>query len=563
MGDTRTDMNEAPEPQSRVVDRDLFELALLALTCEDLTRIETAAASRTGASALPDGTMSDAERVVLAARARHAAKLDLLANEGRLAEAQRVGRMGSYDWNILADTNVWSDELYRIYGTEPQSFNASYERFMGFVHPDDRDHIKAVHEEAFRTHEPYHTEERIVRADGDVRVLATTGEVAVDEAGNPVRIYGICRDITDQRHAEQSAARNQAQFEAIVESSPDAVLVIDASGVIAQANGHAQGVFGYAADELVGQPVGMLLADGPGEDRALQRDAFAAALAGRYVPGSLQTFAIRRDGSKVPVDVALGALTTSTGPAVAAFVRDVSERAHAEALALRLHDNELRRQHALEINDNVVQGLTAALYALETGTADAAAGIARTIGTARLMMNDLLAGDADTDLHAGDLVRLRPAARMLFETDEPHTQAANAQPIRVLLVDDADDIRLILRRVLAAHGGFVVSGEAVDGAAAIRLAADLQPDIIVLDMAMPVMDGLEALPHIREVAPLAKVIVLSGFEKTRMQPAALAAGAHAYIEKGVAARDLLVTIETLAFACAPDRTAEHAHTATG
>src|SRR5690349_19512078 len=95
----------------------------------------------------------------------------------RFAEAQRVGAMGSYDWHIPTDTNTWSDQLYRIYGTEPQSFNASYERFMGFIHPEDRPKVQAVHMAAFKDHLPYHMEERIVRPDGEERILDSTGEV--------------------------------------------------------------------------------------------------------------------------------------------------------------------------------------------------------------------------------------------------------------------------------------------------------------------------------------------------------------------------------------------------
>ena len=49
--------------------------------------------------------------------------------------------MGDYDWHIPTDTNRWSDQLYRIYGHEPQSFNASYERFLSLIHPDDRERI--------------------------------------------------------------------------------------------------------------------------------------------------------------------------------------------------------------------------------------------------------------------------------------------------------------------------------------------------------------------------------------------------------------------------------------
>lgn len=110
-----------------------------------------------------------------------------------------MAHLGSYDWNIVTDENVWSDELYRIYGEEPQSFNASYERFIGFVHPDDRDHVMEVHRKSYEMLLPYQTTERIVRADGTIRLLATTGEVVSDGHGTPIRIRGICIDITDRQ----------------------------------------------------------------------------------------------------------------------------------------------------------------------------------------------------------------------------------------------------------------------------------------------------------------------------------------------------------------------------
>src|SRR5688572_7751627 len=109
----------------------------------------------------------------------------LAASERRLAETQALAHMGSYDWEIASDTNTWSDELYRIYGAEPQSFNASYDTFLAFLHPDDREPVQAAHRTAFETGLPYRTEERIIRPDGDIRILATTGEVVFDDDGTP------------------------------------------------------------------------------------------------------------------------------------------------------------------------------------------------------------------------------------------------------------------------------------------------------------------------------------------------------------------------------------------
>ncbi len=124
------------------------------------------------------------------------------ANERRLVEAQRISQVGSYDFELATNTNTWSDQLYRIYGREPQSFNATYERFLDMVHPDDRARIIAVHQHALQTLEPYEMEERIVWPDGQVRTLASWGEVVTDAAGNPLRMMGICWDISARKQIE-------------------------------------------------------------------------------------------------------------------------------------------------------------------------------------------------------------------------------------------------------------------------------------------------------------------------------------------------------------------------
>lgn len=79
-----------------------------------------------------------------------------------------------------------------------------------------------------------------------------------------------------------------------------------------------------------------------------------------------------------------------------------------------------------------------------------------------------------------------------------------------------------------------IVGEASNGEEAVALAASEKPDAIILDLAMPVMDGLQAIPLIKEVSPQTKIIVLSGFEADRMAKAALELGAERYLQKGVA-----------------------------
>ena len=122
---------------------------------------------------------------------------------------------------------------------------------------------------------------------------------------------------------------------------------------------------------------------------------------------------------------------------------------------------------------------------------------------------------------------------------------ANGGPIRVVLVDDTEEIRRLLRTTLEIDGRFDVIDEAADGVAAVRIAGEKQPDAVILDLAMPVMDGLQAIPAIRKEAPATKILVLSGFDAAQMSREAMSRGAHGYVEKGGDLNDLATMLVSL------------------
>jgi DNA-binding NarL/FixJ family response regulator len=105
--------------------------------------------------------------------------------------------------------------------------------------------------------------------------------------------------------------------------------------------------------------------------------------------------------------------------------------------------------------------------------------------------------------------------------------------MRVLLVDDADELRVLMRAALEASGSFEVVAEAENGRDAVVAAERDQPDLVVLDVSMPIQNGMETLPKILAVAPGAKVVMLSGLEPRRLADMAFARGAVAYLEKGL------------------------------
>jgi DNA-binding NarL/FixJ family response regulator len=105
-------------------------------------------------------------------------------------------------------------------------------------------------------------------------------------------------------------------------------------------------------------------------------------------------------------------------------------------------------------------------------------------------------------------------------------------PVRVVLCDDVAMLRELLRYELEEDDDVRVVGEASDGLESVRMVSDLKPDVVVLDLAMPGLDGLEAIPLMRAVAPPPQIVVHSGFDAELMRGRVLALGAALYVEKG-------------------------------
>ena len=239
----------------------------------------------------------------------------LADRERALAETQRVAQIGSWEWDIEADRVHWSDELYRIFGAEPGSFEVSYRSYIEFVHPEDRELVAAAVTRAIELADGFEHEHRVVRTDGDIRTLANHGRVVCDAAGTPVRIIGTCRDVTEQRVAQE-------RFHDLLESAPDAMVVADEDGEVVLVNSQTELMFGYEREEVVGQPITMLIPAPATEVHPANQTLFPAPGPGALTGGD--RVGLRKDGTEIPIDVNFNPLRTGGRVLTVGSIRDVT-----------------------------------------------------------------------------------------------------------------------------------------------------------------------------------------------------------------------------------------------
>ena len=127
----------------------------------------------------------------------------LKESERGLAEAQRMAHIGNWEWDITTDKVYWSEEIYFIFGRDPQKLATSFNEYSSYVHPDDREYFDDSARKAMNG-KPYSINHRIVLVNGEERTVHIQSEVIFDEKNIPVRIKGIVQDITERKKAEKA-----------------------------------------------------------------------------------------------------------------------------------------------------------------------------------------------------------------------------------------------------------------------------------------------------------------------------------------------------------------------
>jgi PAS domain S-box-containing protein len=143
----------------------------------------------------------------------------LRRSEKNLKRAEKIAKIGNWEWNILTNELVWSEEVYRIYGADPLKDKPSYDIVVKTVAPECRDRFVKAVEDAVRLDKHFEGEFRMIGLDGRERFTHTSGEVVRDRDNRPVSMFGIVQDITERKRAEEALQENEDKFRSIFEQA--------------------------------------------------------------------------------------------------------------------------------------------------------------------------------------------------------------------------------------------------------------------------------------------------------------------------------------------------------
>jgi len=200
---------------------------------------------------------SIANMIALAIEAdqRRRAEEALRQSEQRVRLAQQLAGMGTWEWDMRTNAEVWSPSLHELFGLPPNDGEMHYDDFLKAIHPHDRQAVEAAVRACLESGTPYEIEHRILRPDGEVRWVAERGNVVRDADGTPTRMLGVTMDINARKQAEHAIADEKERLAVTLRSIGDAVVTTDVDGRIVLMNRVAEELTGWTNEEARGRPL--------------------------------------------------------------------------------------------------------------------------------------------------------------------------------------------------------------------------------------------------------------------------------------------------------------------
>jgi two-component system sensor kinase FixL len=334
------------------------------------------------------------------------AMIDLATSEERLATATAAHVVGVFEWNVADGRMTWSPGAEQRLGVEPGSM-ADFDSWAALIEPSDLEVTldtigRAVAERAQRFSYRY----RFIQPNGDARSIEGSSRAFYDDEGNLIRTVGAIVNVTEREEREAALRSREAQLRSVLETVPDAMVVIDEQGTIHQFSATAEALWGYKATEVIGRNFTML---SPADERETYTDTLLRAFRndeGGTASRSTAAIGEAVDGRRFPLEVRSGLARVGGRLLLTVFFRDISERLAAEERLSELNGElaHVSRQSAMsELAADLAHELNQPLSATANFLAAARMLIDR--GEEVERVSDMLRMGSEQTLRAGKIIR--------------------------------------------------------------------------------------------------------------------------------------------------------------
>jgi two-component system sensor kinase FixL len=360
----------------------------------------------------------------------------LKVSEERLAVAASAHELGIFEWDVRTGKLEWSPGTEQRLGLVPGAIT-DFEKWRAQVEPED---VQRVLDTVARTvrdrSDKFSYRYRFIQPQGGIRAVEGSSRAFYDAEGNLLRTVGVILDVTEREEREAALRRREAQLRSVLETVPDAMVVIDQNSTILQFSSAAEALWGYRAADVLGRPATMLV---PSERRAIHMATLNRFLeTGNGIIGEvLSGTAEAADGRKFPIEIRTGVAQSDGQTLLTCFVRNLSEQLATEERLSELSAEiaHVSRQSAMsELAADLAHELNQPLSATSNFLAAARMLIERGEGTDRVI--DLLRMGSEQTQRAGEIIR-RMRAFMARGEVEMRTESVDRT------VRDAVDLVLV------------------------------------------------------------------------------------------------------------------------
>lgn len=243
----------------------------------------------------------------------------------QLKMAQKAAHAGMWEWDVAAGRMSWTDELFQLFGLDPQHDEASYERWAEILHPEDKEQAFLAVRVSIRNGTPLYNEYRILLPNGQLRWIVALGDSERNEQGETIRMTGLCFDNTEHKLEQHRAYQAESHYQTFIERSAIALLVHDLNGQLVEVNRQACEMLGYGRGELLRLNIVDISPNIILSEAKTQWERVESG-----VPLVFTTTQRRKDGRVFPVEVRLASVMLYQRKLIMVQANDISERMHIQ-----------------------------------------------------------------------------------------------------------------------------------------------------------------------------------------------------------------------------------------